>query len=263
MRLRFAAVLLVLAAAQSSRYYKPGWNLFSPQQDVAYGRQAEAAALRQLPLLHDAAAQQYLAALGDKLARHLSGLRFPYRFHIVRRKAVNAFALPGGPIFLYTGTICFARNEAQLAGVLAHEESHVALRHSTAMASKQYAASIPLGILGGLIGNAAGGLAQLGAKFAVGSVFLKYSRDMESQADALGAQDMNAAGYDPRQMAQFFERLEAQPGGGGVQFLSDHPNPGHRMAAVEAEIPTLGPHPPYTNDSAAFRRLHAALCGGR
>ncbi len=266
-RLRISAVsalllwLLAVRAAQTS-YYKPGWNLFSAQQDVGFGRQAEAAALRQLPMLGAPQAQSYVAGLGDKLAHHMPGPPFPYRFHIVSQKSVNAFALPGGPVFVNVGAICFARNEAQLAGVLAHEESHVSLRHSTAMASKQYAAQIPLTILGGLLGNAAGGLAQLGAKFAVGSVFLKYSRDMESQADALGAQVMNAAGYDPRQMAQFFEALEAQPGGNAIQFLSDHPNPGNRLTAVETEIPTLGPHPPYQNDSEAFRRIHAALCGG-
>lgn len=257
------ALLLGLAALAQTSYYHPGWNLYSPQQDIQVGQQAEQQALKQLPILHNAAAERYITQLGLKLAAQMPGPKFPFNFHIVNQKDINAFALPGGPIFVNVGAICAARNEAQLAGVMAHEESHVALRHSTSMASKKEAASLPLAILGGIFNSGAGRLAALGAQMAVGGVFLKYSRDMESQADALGAQVMNAAGYDPRQMAQFFENLESQPGSSTVQFLSDHPNPGNRQAAIEQEIPTLGPHPPYQNNSAEFEKIHAQLCGGK
>ena len=243
--------------------YNPGWNLFSPQQDVQMGQQAEQQALKQLPILHYPAAESYLTQLGTGLARHMPGPTFPYNFHWVNQKEINAFALPGGPIFVNVGAACAAKNEAQFAGVVAHEESHVALRHSTSMASKKEAVSVPLGILGGLFNSGAGRIANLGAQMVVGGVFLKYSRDMESQADALGAQVMNASGYDPRQMAQFFETLEAQGGSQSLQFLSDHPSPGNRLAAITAEIPTLGPHPPYQDDSAAFDRLHRQLCTGK
>lgn len=250
-----------LASAQTS-YYKPNWTLFSPEQDVQMGQQAEQQELKQLPILHDPAAENYITQLGQKLASHMPGPKFPFSFHIVNQKDINAFALPGGPIFVNLGAICAAKNEAQLAGVMAHEESHVAQRHSSSMLSKKQAASVPLSILGGLFGSGTGRLLNLGAQLAVGSVFLKYSRDMESQADALGAQVMSDSGYDPRQMAQFFETLEAQGGGGSVQFLSDHPNPGNRTAAIEKEIPTLGPHPPYQDDSPAFDRIHSDLCNG-
>lgn len=255
--------LLTLAAVAQTSYYHPGWNLFSPQQDVQMGEQAEQQAVKQLPMLNNRSAAQYVTQLGEKLAAHMPGPKFPFNFHIVNQKEINAFALPGGPVFVNVGAICAARNEAQLAGVMGHEESHVALRHSTSMASKKEAASLPLAILGGIFNSGAGRIAALGAQMAVGGVFLKYSRDMESQADALGAQVMNAAGYDPRQMAQFFETLEAQGGSSSLQFLSDHPNPGNRRAAIEQEIPTLGPHPPYQDNSAAFQKLHAELCSGK
>ncbi|MGH9392601.1 MAG: M48 family metallopeptidase, partial [Terriglobales bacterium] len=256
-----AGALCLLCLAQAS-YYKPNWTLYSPQQDVQMGQQAEQQALQQLPMLDDPAAQNYVSQLGEKLAGHMPGPKFPFNFHLVNQKDINAFALPGGPVFVNVGAVCAARNEAQLAGVMAHEESHIALRHSTSMASKKEAASLPLSILGGIFNSGTGRLAALGAQFVAGSVFLKYSRDMESQADALGAQVMNAAGYDPRQMAQFFETLQAQGGSGSIQFLSDHPDPGNRTAAIEKEIPTLGSHPPYHDDSAGFDRIHSALCNG-
>lgn len=248
--------------AQSSRYYNPGWNLYSPQQDVELGKQAEQQALKQLPILHNAAAEQYITQLGDKLAAHMPGPKWPFNFHVVAQKDINAFALPGGPVFVMGGAICAARNEAQLAGVMAHEESHVALRHSTSMASKKQAVSVPLGILGAIFNSGAGQVANVAAQMVVGGVFLKYSRGMESQADALGAQVMNAAGYDPRQMADFFEILEKQGGSSSVQFLSDHPNPGNRREAIDKEIPTLGPHPAYHDNSAAFEKIHGELCSG-
>lgn len=257
----WTAVLGMALVAQTS-YYHPGWNLFSPQQDVALGQQAEAQELRQLPIVHNSADERYLTQLGEKLASHMPGPRFPFNFHLVAQKDINAFALPGGPVFVNVGAVCAARDEAQLAGVVAHEESHVALRHSTSMASKKEAISVPLGILGGIFNSGAGQLANLGAQMLVGGVFLKYSRDMESQADALGAQVMNASGYDPRQMAQFFESLEAQGGGNAAQFLSDHPSPGNREAAVTQEIPTLGEHPPYVTNTPAFQRFQAGLCQG-
>src|SRR6185312_10338444 len=266
-RSQFAAVLpwlalLALTAAAQTSYYKPNWTLYSPQQDVEMGQQAEAQALKQLPILHNAAAEQYITSLGEKLASHMPGPKFPFSFHIVNQKDINAFALPGGPVFVNVGAICAAKNEAQLAGVMAHEESHVALRHSSSMASKKTAASVPLSILGGIFNSGAGQLANVAAQMVVGGVFLRYSRDMESQADALGAQVMSASGYDPRQMAQFFETLEAQGGSQTVQFLSDHPNPGNRQAAIESEIPKLGEHPPYRDNSAAFTKIHAELCNG-
>jgi len=266
-RMILTAVLVsavgAFGAAAGRSYYHPGYNLYSPQDDVKLGQQAEQQALQQLPIVHDSATESYVTALGKKLAAKMPGPEFPYRFHVVQQNAINAFAVPGGAVFVNTGTICAAGNEAQLAGVMAHEESHVALRHSTSMASKQAIASVPLGILGAILGNGMGGqLARIGAQIGIGSVFMHYSRSMESQADALGAQVMNAAGYDPRQMAAFFDKLKQQGGSRTAQFLSDHPDPGNRQQAIDAEIPTLGSHPTYVDDTTRFHQIQSRVCSG-
>ena len=191
---------------------KPGWNMFSAQQDVEVGQQASVEAERQVPLLNDSRVDNYLNSLGRRLSAQTPGYKFPYAYKAVNDRAINAFALPGGHIYLNRGTIEAANSEAQLAGVMAHEASHVALRHGTNQASKASAAQVPLAILGGALGSNSTGaaLAQLGAGFTVNSILLKYSRDAESQADLLGTQILFDSGYDPRAMAQFFETLQAQ-----------------------------------------------------
>lgn len=263
--IRLAAIWLAtaaLAAAQAA-YYHPGFNFFSPQQDIQIGRQAAAQQLHKLPALRNAAAQALVNHLGRQLAQHMPGPRFPYQFHLVNSPQINAFALPGGPIFINRGAICAAQNTAQLAGILAHEESHVALRHSTHMASQQEIASFGLGLLGSIFGGGGGAaatVARLGTQIGVSSLFLHYSRQDESQADALGAAVMSASGYDPRQMAAFFQTLEQHGGGQAVQFLSDHPNPGDRMRAIQAEILNLPPHPPYQHSSAALAQVQRQIC---
>ena len=140
-----------------------------------------------------------------------------------------------------------ADNEAQLAGVIAHEISHVALRHGTNQASKASAAQLPLAILGGVIGSDStkAALTQLGASFAVNSILLKYSRTAETQADVMGTQILYDAGYDPRAMAQFFQKIEAdqRKGGGAVEFFSNHPSPDNRIERVNEEVNLLGGSP--------------------
>ena len=222
---------------------KPGWNMFSAQQDVEVGQQASVEADRQLPLLNDSRVDNYLNSVGQRLASHTPGYKFPYTFKTVNDRAINAFALPGGHIYINRGIIEAANTEAQLAGVMAHEASHVALRHGTNQASKASATQMPLAILGGLLGSNSTGaaLAQLGAGFTVNSVLLKYSRDAESQADLLGTQILYDSGYDPRGMSQFFETLQAQDKGGNrVAFFNSHPNPDRRVETVNEEIGRLG-----------------------
>ena len=168
------------------------------------------------------------------------------RYKAVNDRAINAFALPGGHVYINRGLIEAADDEAQLAGVIAHETSHVALRHGTNQASKASAAQLPLSILGGLLGSNSTGaaLAQLGAGFTVNSILLKYSRTDETQADIMGTQILYDSGYDPRAMAQFFEKLQAlSKGKNPVEFFSDHPNPDHRLERVDQEIDNLGGSP--------------------
>ena len=167
-----------------------------------------------------------------------------------------------GRSYVNLGTIQAADNEAELAGVMAHEISHVVQRHGTRAATKQMAAQLPLAILGGIMGRGAlSQMAQLGISFGVGSYFLKNSRSAESEADLLGADIMHDAGYDPRAMAEFFTKLEKEGGGArGPQFLSDHPDPGNRAQAVSREANTL-PRKQYQTTSADFSRVKQLVAG--
>jgi Zn-dependent protease with chaperone function len=256
-----AAVALVFAplAWAERTQLKPGWNLFSPAQDVQVGRDASRQAERQVPMLNDPRVDSYLNNLGRRLASHAPGYRFSYQYKCVNSREINAFALPGGFVYINRGVIEAADNEAQLAGVMAHETSHVALRHGTNQASKAYAAQVPLAILGGLVGgnSVAGLMAQLGASFTLNSVMLKYSRTDESQADIMGTQILYDSGYDPRAMAQFFEKLQAESKGKRpAEFFSDHPNPEHRIDRVDEEVDKLGGPPPnYKTDSPEFQGI--------
>ena len=128
--------------------------MFSAQEEVQAGQQAAAQAAKQLPLLPDSdPITIYVQRLGNQFAAHAPGEKWPYTFHVVNQKEINAFALPGGPVFVNLGTIQAADNEAELAGVMAHEISHVVQRHGTRAASKQMAAQLPLAILGGVYGQ--------------------------------------------------------------------------------------------------------------
>ena len=242
-----AALSLLLAAAawaaDGRTALTPGWNMFSPQQDIEVGQQVSMDAERQLPMLENARVDDYVNALGRRLAAKAPGEKYPYRFKVVNDRAINAFALPGGPIYINRGVIDAADSESQLAGVIAHETAHVALRHGTNQASKASAAQVPLAILGGILGSTSttAMLAQLGGSFAVNSVLLKYSRTAETQADVMGTQILYDSGFDPRAMGQFFEKIEEQQKGSGpVEFFSNHPSPDNRIERVNQEVSALG-----------------------
>ena len=254
-----ALILSPLAWAQRTQL-KPGWNMFSPQQDVEMGQQVSRDAEKQVPMLNDARVDNYLNNLGRTLAGHTPGERYPYQYKCVNDRAINAFALPGGFVYINRGVIVAADNEAQLAGVMAHETAHVALRHGTNQASKAYVAQVPLAILGGVLGNkdSMGAiLAQLGADFATNSLLLKYSRTAESQADEMGTQILYDSGYDPRAMGQFFEKIQAEDRSGRqVEFFSNHPNPDNRIERVDEEIGLLGaPMRGSKTDSREFQEI--------
>ena len=240
---------------------QPAFNQYSPEQDVELGREATAEVNRQMPVLPESnPVTRYVQQLGQQLAAHAPGPnQWPFSFHVVNIKEINAFALPGGPIYINVGTVQAADDEAQLAGVMAHEISHVVLRHSTEQASKAAFAQLPLAVLGATIGrSAAGQLAQLGASFGAQSLFLKYSRDAEREADLLGSQIMYDSGYDPYSMVEFFTKLEKEGGAGGPQFLSDHPNPGNRVENVRQAISKY-PRKTYRRNSAQFEQIKATV----
>lgn len=246
MRLLKRLALVVLAAALVTQAaegpnLRPGFNLFTRQQDIQLGRQAAAEISEQLVIVDKPELAGYLTRLGRKLASQPQAGDFPYTFMLVHEKSVNAFALPGGPTFVHTGLVLAADNEAELAGVLAHEISHVALRHGTHQVTKALGIQLAVGLLTGAIGDESlwRQLVQAGIGFGAGSVLLKYSRDAEKQADLLGAYIMTGAGYDPVQMARFFEKLQAGGGSRGLQFFSDHPKPGNRVKYVEEELRSM------------------------
>jgi hypothetical protein len=259
------AALLSLYAADNRTKLKPGFNLFSPQQDIEMGRQSAQAAERQLQILNDRDAATYINTLGQQLASHAPGNeKYPFQFKIVNDTAINAFALPGGFIYVNRGAIEAADNESQIAGVMAHEIGHVVLRHGTHQISRAYVAQAPLAVLGGVLGAGSMGsiLGQLGIGFGLNSLFLKYSRDAESQADLMGTQILHDSGYDPRAMVDFFEKLQAVSKDKTSQFFSDHPVPENRISNVQKEIEKLGGAPPNAlTDSPDFHSVKNLIAG--
>ncbi len=232
----------------------PGNPGLSREDQIKLGLQAMAEVYKQMPVLPDSSPiTQYVQQLGMRLQKQIPPERsWPYQFHVVQQKEVNAFALPGGPIFINVGTINSAATEGQLAGVMAHEMSHVYMQHSAkqATSTKRTIAEI-LGAAGEMLGGGAlGSLARVGIQFGAGTLLLKYSREDEAQADAVGAIIMYKAGYNPMELAHFFEAL-AKEGSGGPQFLSDHPNPGNRSEAIAKEIRNWPPKN-YLGDSPQF-----------
>lgn len=250
-----------IAAIGSPQLPDPGHASMSKDKQEELGLKTAAEVYKQMPVLPDSdPVTKYVQQLGSKLVTVIPrDESWPYRFHVVQQKDINAFALPGGPIFVNVGTISAADNEAQLAGVLAHEMSHVYMQHSAKQAPKQEWANV-LGALGGLLGGAAGDLAKMGIQLGAGTLLMKYSRGDEAQADSVGAVIMYKAGYDPRQMAQFFAKLEKEVGKGGPQFLSDHPNPGNRVEAVDKEI-AHWPRKQYVAGNPAFQQIQQQAKG--
>jgi hypothetical protein len=214
-------------------------NNYSVADDVKLGREAADEVKDELPILGDDRVDDYVEDIGRRLVSAIPGefqhREFRYTFDVVNQKEINAFALPGGPMFLNRGMIQAARTEGEMAGVMAHEISHVALRHGTAGATKGQTPAI-LGTLGQIAGAIlGGGLGQVlstGSQIGAGLTIMKYGREYERQADLLGAQILARAGYDPREMANMFQTIEKEGGGGGPEWMSSHPNPGNRYDAI-------------------------------
>jgi hypothetical protein len=250
--------------SKTAPHFKPGFNLFSPDQDIELGRQSAEKISTEVPLVREEAIVGYVRQLGSRLAAKAPGHKFPYQFNVVATKEINAFALPGGPIFVNAGTIAAAKNEGELAGVMAHEIAHVALRHGTNQASKAYLAKAGLDVLSTITGGGSTDLGQIitaigGAGANV--MFLKFGRTAETEADLEGARIMAGAGYDPRDMASFFETLKALDGQRIPEFLSDHPDPGNRVAAISNALPSLPVSPNPVRDTNDFQTVKARLTG--
>jgi hypothetical protein len=245
-----AILIAVLALASTLAHTQtrvvPPPNSYTPAQDVELGRKAAAEARKTLPLMRDDNVTSFVQDTGRRLAaaipQDLQHPEFQYTFEVVNVKEINAFALPGGPMFVNRGMLEAAHNDGEVAGVMAHELSHVLLRHGTAQASKatKYEVGQVAGaVLGAIIGGGWGQIISHGTQFGLGTAFLRFSREYERDADIEGAQIMARAGYDPNDMANMFKTIQKQGGSGGPQWLSDHPDPGDRSAYIAREARSL------------------------
>ncbi|HKV91565.1 MAG TPA: M48 family metallopeptidase [Candidatus Angelobacter sp.] len=244
----------MLAQSNSPQLPDPGSPGMNKEQQEQVGLQAAGEVYKQMPVLPDSSPEtRYVQQLGKKLAAVIPQDRsWPYQFHVIPSADINAFALPGGPIFVNLATITAADNESQLAGVLAHEMSHVYMQHSAKQVPKANVAQIIAGLAGAVLPQSGlGNLGRMGIQLGAGTMLMKYSRKDEAQADAVGAIIMYRAGYNPKAMADFFQKLEEKYGSGGPQFLSDHPNPGNRTEAVAQEIRNWPPKN-YAGNSSSF-----------
>ncbi len=221
-------------------------NRYTLEDDVKLGQEAAAQVTKELPLLNDARTEEWAEDVGRVLVAAIPAefrhAPFRYTFDVVNQKEINAFALPGGPMFLNRGMIEAGMSEAEVAGVMGHEIAHVALRHGTAQATKgeRFQLGALAGqVLGAVIGGTTGSIIAQGSQFGLGTYFLKFGREYERQADLLGAQILARAGYDPRQMANMFKTIESQGGGSQPEWLSSHPNPGNRYEAILRESSQL------------------------
>jgi beta-barrel assembly-enhancing protease len=260
-----AAVLLFSLSASAQTPITPPDNKYKPADDVRIGREAAAQVRKELPMLNERAVSGMVEQIGRRLVQNIpANLRhsgFRYTFEVVNLREINAFALPGGPMFLNRGMIEAAKSDAEVAGVMAHELAHVVLRHGTAQATQAQPfqiGAIAGQVLGAIIGGREGEIIAQGSQIGLGTWFMKYGREYERQADLLGAQIMARAGYDPREMANMFRTIQAQGGIRGPEWLSSHPDPGNRHASINQEAAQLriGPR---ANTAGAFQSARSRL----
>jgi len=232
----------------------------SVADEIKLGREAQRQVQTQVPQI-DGSVKAYVSSIGRQLAAQTRGPRYPYSFSIANYREINAFALPGGPVWIHRGAIQAASNEAQLAGILAHEVAHIARRHAAQQISKGIIADGLLGLLGAVLGNSGGArAAQTGAQVLAGGYMMKFSRDDEREADREGVEIMRRAGWDPRGLLEFMQLLRQRAGHdpSSVEvFLSTHPSPVDRVEHLRAQlrnIPRGG-----RRDSDAFHATLATL----
>jgi predicted Zn-dependent protease len=235
-------------------------SLISVNDEIVLGRQAQQQVRAEVPELGDSAVASYVSSIGRRLAAQASGPRYPYSFSVANYREINAFALPGGPVWVHRGAIAAAQNEAQLASVLAHEVAHIAERHAADQITTGLVANGLLGLLGAMLGNdGSARAAQVAAQVLAGGYMLKFSRDDEREADRVGARIMRQAGWDSREMIAFMEILRRQQGRDphSVEvFLSSHPAPSERAGRLRSE---LGNASGGRRDSEQFQQIRSRL----
>jgi predicted Zn-dependent protease len=232
--------------------------LISVEEEIEIGRAANEQMRKQVPELTDATVVKYVRDVGARLIRAAPGEKYPYTFSVADLPEINAFSLPGGPVWIHRGVLSRAANESQVAAVLAHEVAHIARRHGAERLTQGMVAKWGLGLLGALLGNTGGaGAAQAAASLLTGGVILKFSRLEEQEADELGMSILTRSGWDGRGMVELFQTLQRQAGreqSSVDAFLSSHPSPQDRLANLSAQ---LSKRRGGTRDSARFRSVKA------
>ena len=250
--------VLLIACLMSVPAVAAQFTLVSVSDEIQLGKQAQQQVRTQVPEVSDATVRTYVSSLGRRLSARAAGPKYPYTFSTANYREINAFALPGGPVWVHRGTIAAAANEAQLVAVLAHEIAHISERHAADQISKSLVANGLIGLLGAMLGNdRSAQTAQLGARVLAGGYMLKFSRDDEREADSAGAALMRRAGWDAREMVAFMETLRREQGRDPAAmevFLSSHPAPGERAQRLRGTLKAGG-----TKDSAQFRSVRARL----
>ncbi len=211
--------------------------LVSESQEIQLGQQADSDVIQSIGLYPDPALQSYVSDLGKKLAATSERPNLPWTFRVVDDPAVNAFAIPGGFVYVTRGILSHMTNEAQLATVMGHEIGHVTARHTAHQMSREQVANLGLAV-GSIASSRIARYAGLASQ-ALGVLFLKFSRDNENQADELGVRYSSRTNYDSRQMDSvmaMLDRIESQSGGRLPEWLATHPNPGNRIGHINAVL---------------------------
>jgi predicted Zn-dependent protease len=264
LRTAFGALALAIPitfACASSGVNRGDFNLISYQEEWALGQQLERDIARQLPLVNDQASIAYVNRIGQRLVNQTELAQAPWEFHIVAGPEINAFNVPGGHVYVYTGLIQATDNVAELAGVMAHELAHGVARHGTEQLSKAYGFQVVAGLA---LGANPPIYQQILAQIVGAGTFASFGRDAEREADMLGVTYMYNAGYDPHGMVTMFQELlsrrQSQPGAVS-QFFSSHPLTEERIESVRAQIQTLPARQNLITRDAELQRIQQRLAG--
>ena len=235
-------------------------TLVTVNQEIDIGRQANQEVRSKLRELKDPEVTAWLRDVGQRLVKSAPGEKYPYSFSVADYRELNAFALPGGPVWIHRGVLQAAATESQAASVVAHEIAHIAERHAASRLSAAMVTRMGLGLLGAMLGNSGGAVAAQGAaSLMANGMFLKFSRDDERAADRVGLAMMRRAGWDGRGMVELFETLrrQAERDPDSVEvFFSSHPSPQNRIADLRAALPRANQG---RRDSQRFQQIRRRL----